>query len=326
MKMKGGQIIKYVLSVGLAAVLVWLAVRSLDWEAFLQGLLQTRWGFVILFSAAAIAALLFRMLRWNTLLHPLDPGIRGLTVWDADNVSNLANVVLPGSGEFIRCGYVSSEKAPYGKVFGTIFLERLCDVLAVVILFILALCAEGDRFGSFFMTRIWEPVASRLNFSIWLILILCLLSAAAFIVAVFRIRGRSRFFARIAGIGSSLWQGFISFSRMERKWPFIIYTVGIWTMYVLMSYFILLAVPSLSGQGFTDALFISAVGNIASVVPVPGGIGAYHYLVALCLSSLYSAPWETGILYATLSHELHALIIILLGVISYARLTISRRK
>ena len=97
-------------------------------------------------------------------------------------------------------------------------------------------------------------------------------------------------------------------------------------MYVCMSWSGLKALPMLDSLNFADALFISAVGNIASVIPVPGGIGAYHYLVSLTLQSIYSASWDTGILYATLCHESHAVLIILLGVISYFSFTLRRRK
>ncbi len=84
-----------------------------------------------------------------------------------------------------------------------------------------------------------------------------------------------------------------------------------------MYYFILKAVPTLNGLSIFDALLLSVVGNLASVIPVPGGIGAYHYLIALCLSSIYGIEWSIGILFATLQHELHALILIVFGVISY---------
>lgn len=113
---------------------------------------------------------------------------------------------------------------------------------------------------------------------------------------------------------------------MPGKWLFAFWTVCIWLMYILMSYLVLLAVPDLAGLGFADALFISAIGNIASVIPVPGGIGAYHYLVALTLSSLYGAGWGTGILYATLSHELHAVLIIILGIASYFSQTLRKKQ
>jgi hypothetical protein len=96
-------------------------------------------------------------------------------------------------------------------------------------------------------------------------------------------------------------------------------------MYVLMCWAGFKALPMLDSLTFVDALFISAVGNIASVIPVPGGIGAYHYLVALTLQSIYAATWDTGILYATLCHETHAILIIVLGILSYFRLTLRKK-
>ena len=97
-------------------------------------------------------------------------------------------------------------------------------------------------------------------------------------------------------------------------------------MYLLMCFSILKAVPELSHLGLEDALFFTAVGNIASVIPVPGGIGAYHYLMALSAQSLYGATWESGILLATLGHESHAILIIVVGIISYVHITLKRRK
>lgn len=85
------------------------------------------------------------------------------------------------------------------------------------------------------------------------------------------------------------------------------------------------AVPNLSHLGFADAIFVSAIGNIASVIPVPGGIGAYHYLAALCLQSIYGTPWDIGILFATLNHELHAVLVAVLGALSYASATIRKK-
>lgn len=326
MDKKAGTILKYALTSALAVILVWLAFRGLDWSAFLQGLRQTRWAYVVLFAVTAVAALVFRMLRWKALLNPIDPTAEPLLIWDADNIGNLANMVIPGSGEFLRCGYLSGKKAPYEKVLGTIALERVCDVLAVAVLLILALALNLGRFGSFFAERIWEPLKGRFSLGAWLVVAATIIVLGFSAWAIFHFRKRSAALDKAASVISGLGQGFASIAAMDRKWAFFAYTVGIWLMYILMCYSIILALPALSGLGFIDAVFISAVGNIASVIPVPGGIGAYHYLVALCLSSLYAAPWETGILYATLCHELHAVIIILLGVISCIAINLRKRK
>ena len=325
MKKNPGQIAKYAVSLALAAALVWLAFKSVDWGAFLDGLRQTRWAYIVLFIVASVLALVFRMLRWRSLIVPMDPQTGNLLVWDADNVGNLANIALPGSGEFVRCGYVSGRKAPFDRVFGTIALERVCDIMAIVLLFVLAICLGGSRFSAFFSDNIWGPLSSKLSVSLWWIVAALAALVAAFVWAVFHFRSRSALCGKIAGALGGLASGFTVFTRMKGKGLFIFWTACIWLMYILMSYTVLLATPSLESLGLTDALFISAVGNIASIIPVPGGVGAYHYLVALTLSSLYGATWDTGILYATLSHELHAVLIILLGIASYIRLTLRKK-
>ncbi|MCR4859585.1 MAG: flippase-like domain-containing protein [Bacteroidales bacterium] len=323
---KATNIIKYTLSAILAVVLVWFAFRGVDWKAFWEGLQQTRWGWVVLYFVVALLALVFREMRWRALIKPLDPEIRPLKVWDSLNVGNIINIVLPGAGEFARCGYVSSKRMSFDKGFGTIACERLCDVIAVLVLIVTALALKWESFGPFFYENIWAPMAARLGGSLLWILLGVLALVVAFFWAVFRFRDRVRFLGRIADTFKGLATGFASVARLENKWSFVLSTVGIWVMYILMMWCTLKALPQLDSLGMVDALFLSAVGNIASVIPVPGGIGAYHYLVALSVQSLYGAPWETGILLATLGHEAHAILIIVVGVISYVHLTLQKKK
>ena len=319
------KIIKYTLSLALAALFVYLAFRKVEWAEFVSGLKQTRWLYVALFFVVSTLALVFRQERWRLLIKEFDPEAKRLDIWDAINVSNVANIVLPGAGEFVRCGYVSSKRMSYDKAFGTIMCERAFDVVSVFLIFVVALGFMWEKFGGFFVENLWEPLKAGMDFSLWWIAAPVLIALVVFFIMVFRFKDRFAWCAKIASTLKGLGSGFASIAHIKSKGAFFLYTLGIWLMYLLMSYFMLLAVPSLSNLSLLDALFISGVGNMASVIPVPGGRGAYHYLVALCLQSLYSASWETGILYATLSHELHALLIILLGLISYVRFTLRKK-
>lgn len=112
---------------------------------------------------------------------------------------------------------------------------------------------------------------------------------------------------------------------MKGKVWFLLLTLLLWTMYFLMSWFIIKALPMDFGFTFADALFIMLVGSLAGIVPVPGGFGAFHYIVALALQTLYAIPFETGLIFATLSHESQAVTVILCGLLSYAHQTLSRR-
>ena len=326
MDKKAANIIKYTLSAALAVVLVWLAFRGVDWKAFWTGLQQTRWLYVVLFFVVALLALVFREERWRALMHPLDPELRRIAVWDAINVGNLVNVVLPGAGEFVRCGYVSSKRMSYDKAFGTIACERLSDVVAILFLFVLAIVLKSESFGPFFSENIWAPMSARFGGSLGWILAAVVALVVGLVWAIRHFRDRVPFFARINDALKGLGTGFASIAKMERKWPFLLSTVGIWAMYVMMMFCTIRALPMLDALTMTDALFLSAIGNFASVIPVPGGIGAYHYLMALSMQSLYGASWETGILLATLGHEAHAILIIIIGVISYIRFSLRKRK
>lgn len=346
MKAESKKILKIALSFALAGVFVFFAFRGIDWASFAQDIRQTRWIWVLAFCVVSVGALIFRMLRWQALLRPLHSGadaaesgsggsaagaadgaggkVSALRVWDANNVGNIVNVVIPGSGEFVRCGYMTAGRASYDKVLGTVVTERICDVLAIVLLMAIAILCGSEQMKQFFRTNIAGAAAGQLSL-LWVLAGVLLLLATG-VWALWHFRERNAFCGKIADKLKGFAGGMTSFVRMRKKWLFIIYTIGIWTMYVLMSYSIIKAMPELSHLGAADALFLCAIGNFASVIPVPGGIGAYHYLVALSLSGIYGVSWETGLLNATLNHELHAILILLLGAVSYVSLTLQSRK
>lgn len=308
-------VVKYVLSVALAVLLVWLVVRKIDWSSFLEGLKNTRWVYMLGFTVVAVLALVFRALRWKQLLKPLDGSTTFMDCWDANNIGNLGSLVIPGSCEPIRAGLITSKMLPFQTVFGTMIMERAWDFLFIFLTIVLALVLKLDTFGGFVRENIIKPIAG--SAAIWLILAAGVILAVAFIWACYRFRSKVKFFDRMASIIDGILQGFKSFGKMKNKLPYIIYTTMIWVMYASMCYCCLKAIPELSGLDMADALFLSALGNVASVIPVPGGIGAYHYLLMLCLSSLYGFSNETGLLFATLNHEGHAVLILVLGIISY---------
>ena len=319
-------VIKYVLSFVLAAVLVYFAFRTVNWAEFWNGLKETRWGYIVLFLIFSVLAIVFREERWRSIIKPIDPEVKRVQVWDSINVGNIVNVVLPGAGEFVRCGYVTSKKLTYDKALGTIVCERVCDFIAVFLMFAGALAAGWRKWGDFFVEQIWSPAAGRMSFSLWWIVGGVVLALVAFFWAVFHWKDTNRFFGKIAGVLKGFGAGFAALGKMEHKWLFLLQTVAIWATYVLMTWAVLKAIPALSDLNMADSLFVSAVGNIASVVPVPGGIGAYHYMIALTLQTLYGATWNMGILFATMSHEIHALLVIVLGIISYVGITTRRKR
>ena len=112
---------------------------------------------------------------------------------------------------------------------------------------------------------------------------------------------------------------------MPQKWMFLLYTVLIWVRYWLMSYTTILAFPNVGGLNASDALFLSVIGGFGWVIPVQGGIGAYHFIISLALASIYGIDQTTGVIFATISHESQALTMLLFGALSLITFSLSGR-
>lgn len=324
---KAKKTLKYILSLVLAGALLYFAFRGIDWKDFWSGLISTRWGYVLLSLVAAYAALVFRAERWRLQLLPIDSRVDRRVIWHASNFGNFMSIIIPGVGEFVRCARVYRKEVGYEKTFGTILVERFCDVLSILVLLLIAVVGNRDLLLPFMRDNVLAPFRSRFNFSMgWIALALVLFLLAA-IWVVLHFRSRSRFCGRIVQSLQGILDGMKAFVHIPHKFLFVLYTVGIWVMYIMMTFLTFLAVPGLEHLSFADAVFISAIGNIASVIPTPGNLGAYHYLVGIAISSIYLGSSEIlamPLLCATLSHGSHAILLMLMALYSFIVVSVRR--
>ena len=330
MNKKVSQILKYAVSASLAFVLLYFSFRDVEWADFMEGLKSCRWEFILLSMAAGSFAFWLRAVRWRKLLLPIDGSITRMTAFNGINIGNISNFVFPRIGEFIRCGVITRrsepvspddpehKKASYDKVLGTVVLERSWELLVMLLLLAVVVIGGFNRFGGFFVEQIWTPIAQRLDFSIWWIVAVLALAGVAGCFALWRYRDTNPVFSKVWGIFRGILQGFSSCLKMDRKWMFFAYTAFIWMTYWLMAASTVWAAPFLSELDLIDALFLSLVGGLGFAVPVPGGIGAFHFIISLALSGIYGIPTELGIIYATLSHTSQAITQIFFGAGSYA--------
>ncbi len=346
MNKKAGNILKYGSSVALAAALLYGSFRGVCWGDFLQGLKACRWGFVVLSMAFGLLAFYLRALRWRELLLPIDRTTSRLTCFNAINISYLVNMVLPRVGEFVRCGYITAHSpkeldsnesnhrvASYDKVLGTAALERSVDVAAMLSIVSVFLFFTWNRFGGFFSEKVLGAASGSLSAGKVIVMVACVFAAVSAIFCAILFAGKLKILGKVRDFCKGIWVGFISCLRMKGAWKFFVLTAGIWLCYWMMSVTILWslrgispdsvslelasAVETLQGLGLTDAMFLMLVGSLSSIVPVPGGFGAFHFLVSSAISYVYGIPVQFGMIFATLSHESQAVNQILWGGISW---------
>ena len=328
--------IKYILSAVLAVALLWFSFRDVQWTDFIEGLKGCRWEYVLLSMAAGAFAFWLRALRWRQLLLPVDDSISRTTTFNGINIGNISNFVFPRIGEFVRCGVITRrsqpvdpqkpehKKASYDKVLGTVVLERGWELMVMLLLLLVVVVGGADRFGAFFMERIWEPMVQRLDSAVWWLLAAFAVVGCAALYALWHFRNANGVCSKIWGVVRGIGQGFASCLQMKRKWLFFAYTALIWMTYWFMAASTVWAAPFLDNLDMIDALFLSLVGGLGFAVPVPGGIGAFHFVISMALATLYGVPVELGVVYATLSHTSQAITQIVFGVGSYSYETLKK--
>ena len=330
------KILKYLLSSSLAIILLWFSFRGVEWEQFWKALGEVKWGFVLLSMLAGSTAFWLRALRWRRLLLPLDASISRTTAFNGVNIANLSNFVFPRLGEFVRCGVIVrrsqpvdasdplNKKASYEKVLGTVVLERAWELLVMVLLLAVVVVGGFDRYGPFFVNEIWVPMSQKFGPNMWFAVLGSLTLLGMSLFWLWHLRESNSFCRKVWSIFRGIGQGFATCMKMDHKWMFFVYTLLIWMLYWLMAAGTMWASPFLDGLNLVDALFLSLVGGLGFAVPVPGGIGAYHYIISLALLGVYGIPVEMGVIYATLSHASQAITQILFGAGSYAYETLKK--
>ncbi len=341
MNRKVGNILKYGVSIALAAALLYFSFRGVSWGDFLEGLKACSWEFVILSMLFGLLAFWFRVLRWRELLLPIDGATSRLTCFNAVNISYLVNMVLPRVGEFVRCGYITAHSrkdsgdrrlASYDKVLGTAALERSADLFALVAALAVFLLFTRKRFGGFFSEKIFGAASGGFSAGKAAALVAGILVIVVAIVCAILFADKWKPLAKVRDFCKGLWAGFLSCLKMKGAWKFLLLTVGIWGCYLMMSATILWAlqgispdsvspefasaVDTLQTMNLTDAMFLMIAGSLSSIVPVPGGFGAFHFIVSSAIAYVYGIPVQFGMIFATLSHESQAVNQILWGGVS----------
>lgn len=260
-------------------------------------------------------------------MRPLSGEITRRETYDAYAICYLANIAFPRSGEVIRCGLIAERgKASFEGALGTVVIERTWDMICVVLA-----CIPLFFFGTFrdfLVEKMFRPAAESGVGVFWIILV-SVAALAIIIWALYHFRGiisRSQFGTKCIRFCKGLADGIKAGFKMERKWAFFAYTLVIWIGYWLCSLWTMRAFPASAGMTGWDALFLMIVGSLGWIIPVQGGFGAYHVIVAMTLVPIYGFTYDTGLVFATISHESQIVQMLLCGLVSLVGWSVYRKK
>ncbi len=125
------QLLRLGLAVGITALVVWLLVRELDWDAVVNALRNADYRWVALGICAIGGTFFARVWRWQALLWQADLHLR--PTMTAILVGQVVNTALPmRSGDVVRAVWLGQEQGTSAsEALGSIALEKVWDLLAV---------------------------------------------------------------------------------------------------------------------------------------------------------------------------------------------------
>jgi len=329
---------KWILMAFIAVALLYFAFRGVKWNDFVSGLQGCNFWWVGAAMVSSIVAFWVRGARWRLILLPLNPTISRRDCYDGVTTAYLTNFALPRAGELARCGIIAGTgKTSFEAALGSVVLERSIDLICDLIIVVAIVWFSWEQVGDFMTREIWGSAAERFQFSMVWFLIAAVALFAAVCIVLYRYRerlSRNRFFAKLFSVVRNAWDGLAAGFRSEHKWAFLFYTIALWTLYWSQSLFTVYAFPGVCDQSISistgvaglngvDALFLMVVGSLGWIVPVQGGIGAYHFILSLACAAIYGIPQTEGVVFATISHESQALTMLVCGAITLITASVS---
>ena len=268
----------------------------------------------MLLSLACLAiSLFFRALRWNIQIEALGYKTRASSTYGAVLIAYLANCIFPRLGEVVRCSVLRrKENIPFDKTLGSVISERIIDLLVLFTLAFLVIVCQWKLLGSL-VTSWMVPMLNKLRDNV-LLGIVVIVAVIVFIVFLIRIIKRNK---KIA----SLWHGFVdgikSVVTMRQKWRFVLYTLGVWGFYVVMTWLPFYMMSETSTLGVVEAITLLGIATLGVVAPVPGGIGTYHFIAITLLSGFYGISEQVAGSFAAINHGSQMIFYLITGIIAY---------
>lgn len=272
-----------------------------------------------------------RALRWKMLLDPLKEKAHGIKWQNALMgvlVGYVVNLVIPRAGEVAKCGVISQyEKISLDKVLGTAVLDRVLDVVMLAMIMLLTLALQYDLLWGYLSANVFQAEGEGgFAVPVWLWVLLGVGLLGVVLVVVLRQRlMQLAIVQKLIGLVQGFIEGLRSIQSLRHPWAFVGHTVFIWLMYYLMLYLAFFSFAPTAHLSAQAGLLVFVFGALGIVIPSPGGIGSYQYLVSTALREFYSIEGSDALSFANIAFAAPFLCNIVFGVLAFVLLPLINR-
>ena len=325
-------VFKLIAFIGFAVLLLWLVLRNQNIDLLKSKLKEANYWYPSLALVFAFLSNVIRGYRWNQLIKPLGYKPKIVNTYAALMVGYFTNLGFLRLGEVTRCGVLSKyENIPASKLFGTVIVERVVDVITIFLLLFLVVVFQFNMMLDFSMTYVFNPMIEKFTdyankgFSFYMVLFVILLVITIGIWFAIRWLKSSSVYSKIRNFIKGFVDGIKTIRSLEKPWLFIANTMVLWFLYFLMSYVCFFSFSATANLGIMAGLTVMVMGGFGYAAPVQGGFGAFHVIVTQTLV-LYAIAPSDGLAFAFLVHSMQTLAVIVFGMLSFLVLPLYNRK
>ncbi|MBM3775926.1 MAG: flippase-like domain-containing protein [Acidobacteria bacterium] len=329
------------LALFLGLVLLDVRLPGFDWGAFAATLRRLSWAWLAGAAAFALSTYLGRAVRWAVLMRPVcsHPSLRNLL--SATVIGFTAVTLLGRPGEFVRPYLVAAkERVSFSSQLGAWLLERIFDLLAVLLIFGYGLARVRQS-----EVRVGPALAWVLQAG-GTFVALASLASLALLVALRNFSGplRSRIlriisflpekrFKKASELLNAVLQGVESTRSHHALGLLLLYTILEWALIAACFFCVIRAFGAAAPFGLVDVLIFLGFVSFGAVVQIPGIGGGIQVVSVLVLTELFRLPLETATSIALVLWLITFIVIVPFGLalalregVSWARLkTIGRQ-
>ena len=302
--------IRTVIVLAVAAALVFVFLRNVDLRNVAGEIIRARMWWLAASLVASVLNLVIRALRWQYLLEPLGRASFG-NCFRATAVGFAASSVLPArAGEVIRPYFLARhENMTATGAFATIILERVLDVLTVLVLMASSVFVFNRSVGlanpTVFSAMKWAG-ATALGGAIAALVVMFVLAGDPGRIGRWMTRLErtvpSKLAALVGGVAEKFSLGLGAVRRPGRLLVALAWSFPLWLMIAAMLWSA--AVAFHIDMPFTGSFLLVAFLVIGVTVPTPGAVGGFHYFYRLCTTEFFGAPSSAAVGAAIVAHLL----------------------
>jgi len=291
-------LLQYFFFLCLGILFVWLTLKDVkqeQWQHIKLSVANARHWLIVPVLVMMLLSHYSRALRWKILMEPLGYFPSTFNTWAAVMIGYLVNAGVPRLGEVVKCTILAKyENVRADKLVGTIVVERVIDIISLLLVFVMALLFQGHIIGDYTLDLVrnfFYDNTGKISLSKILIILFSIISFCIVLYLLLKKFGHIDIVSKIKNVLRGIWHGLNSIRLIKHKGLFIFHTIFIWVMYLLSTTAGLYALQETENLGIGGGLTTLAVGSIGMIV-TPGGIGAYPLFVAN-LMGLYGLDTKT---------------------------------